>query len=305
MTFQQLTFAVAVSRCASINKAAERLYTHQSNVSNTIRQLEGELGIEIFQRSKRGVEVTEDGREFLSYAEEILGKMTFVEGLYSARSQRKRRYFSVSSMRSYYLSRPILQMQDILNEPNSSPLYVRLMKHPFETVLDDVSYSRAEIGIVLILKSRQKYLRQVSSAKNLEYTHLGETQMSAVFQDRPGALEEHSLDKLTTHPYVVTETQENFGRFYDESSRSIAQLFQDEPNCIISSNDSAASQNIIAGSDAFFISSSPWQHSAHYQFNSIPLGGEDNLLSYYCLAQKGHLLSPLAQRFIQELRTMF
>ena len=50
MTFQQLSFAVEVAKCASINKAAERLYTHQSNVSSTIKQLEDELGIQIFQR---------------------------------------------------------------------------------------------------------------------------------------------------------------------------------------------------------------------------------------------------------------
>ena len=42
MTFQQLTYVVEVARCASINKAAERLYTHQSNVSSVLRQLEDE-----------------------------------------------------------------------------------------------------------------------------------------------------------------------------------------------------------------------------------------------------------------------
>ena len=38
MTFQQLTYVVEVARYASINKAADHLYTHQSNVSSTLRQ---------------------------------------------------------------------------------------------------------------------------------------------------------------------------------------------------------------------------------------------------------------------------
>ena len=44
MTFQQLSFVVEVAKCESINKAAEKLYTSQSNVSNSIKALEEELG---------------------------------------------------------------------------------------------------------------------------------------------------------------------------------------------------------------------------------------------------------------------
>ena len=109
MTFQQLSFVVEVANCESINKAAERLYTSQSNVSNSIKALEEELGIQIFLRTKKGVSVTEEGREFLSYANEIIDKKAFVEGLY-AKSHFRKQYFSVSSMRSFFLSTPITKL---------------------------------------------------------------------------------------------------------------------------------------------------------------------------------------------------
>ena len=118
MTFQQLSFAVEVAKCASINKAAERLYTHQSNVSSTIKQLEDELGIQIFQRTQKGVSVTEEGREFLSYADEIVNKLAFVENLY-AKSHFRKQYFSVSSMRSYFLSVPITNLYAYLSDRKS------------------------------------------------------------------------------------------------------------------------------------------------------------------------------------------
>ena len=89
MTFQQLSFVVEVANCESINKAAERLYTSQSNVSNSIKALEEELGIQIFLRTKKGVSVTEEGREFLSYANEIIDKKIFVEDLYAKSHFRK------------------------------------------------------------------------------------------------------------------------------------------------------------------------------------------------------------------------
>ena len=47
MTFQQLSFVVEVARCESINKAAERLYTSQSNVSNSIKALEDSGKIQV------------------------------------------------------------------------------------------------------------------------------------------------------------------------------------------------------------------------------------------------------------------
>lgn len=110
MTFQQLTYVVEVARCASINKAAERLYTHQSNVSSVLRQLEDELGIQIFRRSHKGVSLTDAGREFLAHAQELVEKKAFLESLYAVRGQRQPLRFQVSSMRSFFAYAPLLEL---------------------------------------------------------------------------------------------------------------------------------------------------------------------------------------------------
>ena len=131
MTFQQLSFVVEVANCESINKAAERLYTSQSNVSNSIKALEEELGIQIFLRTKKGVSVTEEGREFLSYANEIIEpKKIFVEDLY-AKSHFRKQYFSVSSMRSFFLSTPITRLWPQISDGHGGSIYIRLEKTVF------------------------------------------------------------------------------------------------------------------------------------------------------------------------------
>ena len=114
MTFQQLSFVMEVAKRKSFNKAAEHLYTHQSNVSNIIKQLEDELGIQIFQRTKKGVSITEEGQEFLSYADEIMRKKEFVEDVYAARNRYQRQHLRVSAMRSYFLSEPIIRISEYL-----------------------------------------------------------------------------------------------------------------------------------------------------------------------------------------------
>jgi DNA-binding transcriptional LysR family regulator len=58
----------AVARHGSMNKAASELNTVQSNVSARIRSLEDELGVALFQRSARGVQVTAAGRRILPFA---------------------------------------------------------------------------------------------------------------------------------------------------------------------------------------------------------------------------------------------
>lgn len=308
MTFQQLSFVVEVARCESINKAAERLYTSQSNVSNSIKALEEELGIQIFLRTKKGVSVTGEGREFLSYAQEIINKKSFVENLY-AKSHFRKQYFSVSSMRSYFLSVPITNLWPHISDGYGDTIYIRLKKQSFYDVLDDVQHCRSDLGVVFLTKSHQQRIQRLCGVKNLDYSLLGESHISIVLRDDHPLLAEEDQDafeaRVVEHPYVIAENQENFGRFYDDSSRSIEELFQTPPKCVISINDSAASQDIVAHTDSFFISSTQWQHPDHYQFSSVPLRGEDNLLTHYYVTRKGQELHPLAGFYIDALKKMF
>ncbi len=66
-----LRFFAAVAHTGSMNRAAGRLNTVQSNVTSRIRQLEERLGVVLFERHSRGVRLTPAGRRLLPYAEEV------------------------------------------------------------------------------------------------------------------------------------------------------------------------------------------------------------------------------------------
>lgn len=74
---------------------------------------------------------------------------------------------------------------------------------------------------------------------------------------------------------------------------------------MISINDSAASQDIVAQTDGFFISSIPWRHPQHYRFTSFPLVGGDDTLIHYYVTKKHQEISPPAKLYIEELKKMF
>lgn len=66
MTLQQLKYFIEVANCGSINKAAERLFIAQPSLSNALRELETEIGLELLTRTPRGISLTTDGAEFLA-----------------------------------------------------------------------------------------------------------------------------------------------------------------------------------------------------------------------------------------------
>ena len=65
MTLQQLKYALTIADCGSMNEAAKTLFLSQPSLSETIRELETEIGFDLFVRSNRGILVTPEGEEFL------------------------------------------------------------------------------------------------------------------------------------------------------------------------------------------------------------------------------------------------
>ncbi|MBR4200124.1 MAG: LysR family transcriptional regulator, partial [Oscillospiraceae bacterium] len=86
MTLQQLKYALTIAETGSMNKAAEQLYVSQPSLTASVQELEKETGIRIFNRSGRGMTVTNDGTEFLQYAHQVVGQFDILTEKYSARS---------------------------------------------------------------------------------------------------------------------------------------------------------------------------------------------------------------------------
>src|SRR3954466_15081181 len=80
MELRHLRTIAAVARHGSFSKAADELYLAQSAVSQQVRRFEEELGVEVFRRNSRSVELTAEGEVVLEYAHRVLRE---VDGLHS------------------------------------------------------------------------------------------------------------------------------------------------------------------------------------------------------------------------------
>ena len=72
MTLNQLRNVIAIADTGSMNEAAKKLYIAQPSLSQSIKELEKEIGAELFRRGNRGVFLTVEGEEFLSYARQVV-----------------------------------------------------------------------------------------------------------------------------------------------------------------------------------------------------------------------------------------
>ena len=72
---RQLLAVVMVARTCSFTLASKELFLTQGAVSHSIKAMENELDCALFERTARGVILTAAGRQFLPYAEKILGEM--------------------------------------------------------------------------------------------------------------------------------------------------------------------------------------------------------------------------------------
>lgn len=78
-TFRHLKIFVTVAQCQSMRKAAGVLYISQPTVSQAIRELEETYGVKLFDRLSQRIYITENGRTFLGYAQQILASMDTLE----------------------------------------------------------------------------------------------------------------------------------------------------------------------------------------------------------------------------------
>ena len=103
MNLQYLRYALEISRTGSISKAAENLSVAQPNLSRAVKELEGQLGISIFERTRTGMTVTPEGERLLSAGDRILREVGELETMFDGETL-PRESLSVMAAPAAYLS---------------------------------------------------------------------------------------------------------------------------------------------------------------------------------------------------------
>ena len=144
MTLQQIYYTIKISETGSMNKAAEILYVAQPSLSGAIHDLEDELGITIFHRSGRGVTLTNDGVEFLTYARQVYSQYEALLDKYGDSGKRKKK-FGVSTQHYSFIVKSFVEM---VKQFDTEEYEFAVRETKTKEVIEDVSTLKSEIGIL-------------------------------------------------------------------------------------------------------------------------------------------------------------
>ena len=165
-----MKYAVEVARLGSLNKAAETLMIAQPNISRSIKELEADLGITIFQRSAKGMVLTPDGEEFMDYARDILNRIDMVERSYRDGSHKKSK-FSISVPRACYVSAALTEFSKKLGD---APVEIYYKETNSKKTIKKLLENEYRLGIIRYADNYDKYYKDMLEEKGLSYELVAE-----------------------------------------------------------------------------------------------------------------------------------
>ncbi|MBQ8600197.1 MAG: LysR family transcriptional regulator [Clostridia bacterium] len=165
MNILHMKYAVEVAKAGSLNKASENLYVALPNVSRSIKELEADLGIAIFDRSAKGVTLTPEGEEFIGYAKSILKQIEQVEELYKDGSPKKQK-FSISVPRACYISEAFAQFSKALTKEAAEIFYKETNS---QRTINNILNHDYKLGIIRYAENYDKFFKTMLEEKGLSY----------------------------------------------------------------------------------------------------------------------------------------
>ncbi len=160
-----MKYAVEVAKSGSLNKASEVLLIAQPNLSRSIKELEYDLGITIFDRTSRGMTLTPDGEEFINFAKSILSQIEQVERYYRDNSAKKQT-FSVSVPRACYISEAFAEFSKMLTKDPAEIFYKETNS---QGTIRNILENDYNLGIIRYAESKDKYFKSLMDEKGLSY----------------------------------------------------------------------------------------------------------------------------------------
>ena len=300
MTLMQLHYIITISETGSLNRAAEQLYISQPSLSNAVKELEKELGISIFNRSGKGVTLTNDGAEFLLHAKQIYGQYESVMEKYGKGGSYKKK-FAVSTQ---HYSFAVKAFVDMVKQFDMSKYEFAIRETRTGEVISDVSTLRSEIGVLYLSDFNRKSMRKLFSTANLEFHHLIDCQAYVyLWKNHPLARETSiSFEQLKDYPCLSFE-QGDSGTFYFAEEI----LTTNEYERVIKANDRATMLNLMVGLNGYTLCSGIICEELNgSDYIAVPFRDDDqnhnSVMEIGYVIRKNTILSKMGELYISSIK---
>ncbi|NOU86063.1 LysR family transcriptional regulator [Paenibacillus sp. LMG 31460] len=294
MTLQQLKYVIEVANRGSINEAAKRLFISQPSLSNAIKDLEEEMQLAIFERSNKGISLSKEGIEFLSYARQVVEQAELLESRY-LNAKPSPQHFSVSTQHYAFAVNAFVSL---VREYGQDEYELALRETKTYEIIEDVKNLRSEIGILYLNEFNGKVINKLLKSANLQFNSLL-TAKPHIFISSKNPLAKQSIvtiDQLQNYPYLSFD-QGEYNSFH--FSEEILSTMSHKKSIRV--NDRATLFNLLIGLNGYTISTGVL--SADLNGNEIipvPLDCEETI-NVGWISHRNATLSKLGAAYIQAL----
>ena len=294
MTLAQLKYAITVSDAKSINEAAKELYISQPSLSNAIKDLENEIGVEIFRRSNRGISITPKGEEFIGYARQVVEQYQLMEAKYIQKEKVKKK-FSVSMQHYTFAVNAFMEM---VKQFGMDEYEFAVYETKTYDVIEDVKNFKSEIGILYVNEFNKKILMKLFKESNLEFHPLLDCSIYVyMWKGHPLAdKEEIALEELNEYPCLSFE-QGNFNSFY--FAEEVLSTY--EYKRLIKANDRATLLNLMVGLNGYTLCSGIICEELNGSDYCAVKLKSDEVMTIGYLVRSGVAISELGNKYLEEI----
>lgn len=290
--------ALEVAKAGSLGKASESLLIAAPNISRSIRELESDLGITIFDRTQSGMKLTPEGEEFINFAKGIIGQIDEVERFYKEGSPKKQK-FSISVPRACYISQAFAEFSKAISKDAAEVFYKETNSQ--RTIRNLINHDY-KLGIIRYAENYDMYFKSMLEEKGFRYELVTEFVYSLIIsRDNPLAKKtDITFDDLTDYieiahadPYVPSMPL----------SKVVKEELPDNIYRRIFIFERASQFDLLSTNPETFMWVSPAPKKLLERYNLVLRKCSDNKKVYkdVLIYKDGYKLSELDRKFIDEL----
>jgi len=261
MEISQLECFLAVEKYGSMNLASQALFCSQSKISNSIRELEEELGKPLFLRTNKGVQTTSFGKDLVPYARALITQISQIKDMYHQGSTPN----AVLKICANHFGFTASAVTELYSRHKGEKINITIRDCSRTNCIELVSNSYAELAVIRIWNYQFNIINQQLRTQKLIFYPLCILPAAiAVGPNNPLYSQEKRAVKpsdLTPYPSIV------FDFTMHNPNIAIHEMFKDlKVNNLFSVTSNATTRDILLSTDAYYLtcgSSKPGKNGIH------------------------------------------
>lgn len=294
MTLQQLKYALTIADCGSMNEAAKQLFISQPSLSETMKELETEIGLDIFLRSNRGIVITPEGEEFLGYARQVTEQFGLLQSKYIDKKVKEK--FSVSTQHYTFAVKAFVET---VKQIGMEQYEFAVHETTTISVIENVKNFKSEIGVLYENDFNEKVLNKMFKENGLEFVELFSCDTFVyLWSGHPLAKQDViTMEELDEYPCLSFDQGKNNSLYLAEEMKSTYEYRR-----LIKANDRATLLNLMIGLNAYTLCSGIICEDLNGDdYIAVPLRETEKMRIGY-IKRKGAKVSHIGELYIEELK---